>query len=503
MNRDADYPRRRAVVVAVLTIAGVATVAAAAGMAGSATYGAVVSGDEPQYLLTAISLGEDASLDVSDELDAERYRSFHEADLLTQAGEGADGALVSPHDPLLPALLALPVALGGWVAGKAALAVLAGALAGLTLWTAVRRFGVPLGVATPVVAVLAASAPIAVYGQQVYPEVPAALATMAAVAALTGPMRRGGQVALALAVVALPWLAVKYVPVAAALGLIGLLRLWRRRRTPGQRAGRQAAALAGGLAAAGAVYVVAHLAWYGGLTVYAAGEFFQANGGQLAVLGTDPDYVGRARRLVGLLVDRDFGLAAWQPAWLLAVPAGAALVRRRPAGWLVLAVPFTVAWLMATFAAATMHGWWFPGRQVVVVLPLAAIAIAWWAGGGGSGSGPHRSRVLLACGLGALGVWSYVWLAAQAAGGRLTWIVDFAGTADPWYRAWRTVLPDYLDVTVETWALQGGWLLVLGGAAVWAWRRSGREPMGDREPDSDTAAEVSRATPGAGAGQPS
>lgn len=484
--------------MAVVTLAGVATVAAAAGMAGSATYGAVVSGDEPHYLLTAISLGEDASLDVSDELDAERYRPFHEADLATQAGDGAGGARVSPHDPLLPALLALPVALGGWVAGKAALAVLAGALAGLTLWTAVRRFGVPLAVAVPVVAVFAVSAPIVVFGQQVYPEVPAALATMAAVAALAGPLRRRDQVVLGLAVVALPWLAVKYVPVAAALCLIGLLRLWRRRRTSRPGAGRQAVALAGGVALAGAVYIVAHLAWYGGLTVYAAGEFFQANGGQLAVLGTDPDYAGRASRLVGLLVDRHFGLAAWQPAWLLAAPAAAALARRRPPGWLALAVPFTVAWLMATFAAATMHGWWFPGRQVVVVLPLAVIAIAWWAGGGKSGDGPYRSRVLLACGLGALGVWSYLWLAAQAASGRVTWIVDFADTADPWYRVWRSVLPDYMDVTTQTWILQAVWLVVLGGAAVWAWRRSGREPMDGRAPHSGTAAGAPRAAPDAG-----
>ncbi len=489
--------------MAVVTIAGIATAAAAAGMAGSATYGAVVSGDEPHYLLTAISLGEDASLDVSDELAAERYRSFHEADLATQSGEDADGSRVSPHDPLLPGLLALPVALGGWVAGKAALAVLAGALAGLTLWTAVRRFGVPLAVATPVVAVFAVSAPMAVYGQQVYPEVPAALATAAAVAALAGPLRRRDQVVLGLAVVALPWLAVKYVPVAAALCVIGLLRLWRRRRTslPGS-AGRQAVALAGGVALAGAIYIAAHLAWYGGLTVYAAGEFFQANGGQLAVLGTDPDYAGRASRLVGLLVDRDFGLAAWQPAWLLAVPAAAALARRRPPGWLTLAVPFAVAWLTATFAAATMHGWWFPGRQVVVVLPLAVIAIAWWAGDGRSGPRPHRSRVLLVCGLGVLGVWSYLWLAAQAATGRLTWIVDFADTADPWYRVWRSVLPDYMDATTRTWILQAAWLVVLGGAAVWAWRRSGREPLDGRGPYSGAAAGAAQAAPDTGAGRP-
>ena len=42
---------------------------------------------------------------------------------------------------------------------------------------------------------------------------------------------------------------------------------------------------------------------------------------------------------------------------------------------------------MATFVALTMQGWWFPGRQLVVVLPAAVLAIAWWARGGGRAAG--------------------------------------------------------------------------------------------------------------------
>ena len=114
------------------------------------------------------------------------------------------------------------------------------------------------------------------------------------------------------------------------------------------------------------------------LDPYAAGDHFV--GGELSVVGTEPDYLGRSRQLLGLLVDRGFGLAAWQPAWLLAVPAVAALARRRPPGWGALALPLAAGWLVATFVALTMQGWWFAGRQVVVVLPLAALAVAWWTG---------------------------------------------------------------------------------------------------------------------------
>ena len=46
-----------------------------------ATYNAQVTADEPQYLITALSLGEDFDLDISDELEAERFRDFHEVNL--------------------------------------------------------------------------------------------------------------------------------------------------------------------------------------------------------------------------------------------------------------------------------------------------------------------------------------------------------------------------------------------------------------------------------------
>ena len=68
-------------------------------------------------------------------------------------------------------------------------ALAAGAiLAMVTAWTAVRRFGVRQGVALPVVGVFACTAPLATYATQIYPEIPAALAVMVAVAALSGPL---------------------------------------------------------------------------------------------------------------------------------------------------------------------------------------------------------------------------------------------------------------------------------------------------------------------------
>ncbi|MFP5310127.1 MAG: hypothetical protein ACLGIR_11185 [Actinomycetes bacterium] len=436
-----------------------ATLAAVPGAWARSTYGAEASVDEPQYLLTAIALAERRSLDIGPELDAERWREFHAAPLPQQTRPDA-ARRVSPHDPLLPALLAGPVGAFGWRAGRLALASVNGVLAAALCWTAVRRLGVAPRRAAGVALVATASAPLVVYGSQVYPELPAALAVTLAIAAGLGPVGPRTTAGVVAAVVALPWLSVKYVPVAAVLALLHLARVWRAddRRLVGATL-----AAYGGL---GAAYVGLHLVWYGGVTVYAAGDFFAENGGQLAVTGTSPDLLGRTRRLLGLLVDRGFGLAAWQPAWLALLAAVPVLVRRRPPAWAWLVAPLATGWAVATWVAVTMHGWWFAGRHVLHALPAGVLVVAWWLD-------RHATRTgrRLTAGAGLLGVWSAGWLVAGAVLGDHTIVVDPARTGDPWYGVWSRLLPDYLRVTATTWAWHGVWLAVAVVVATRAWRR--------------------------------
>lgn len=420
-----------------------------------ATYGAQVTADEPQYLLSAISLGEDFDLDIGDELAGDRWRAFHEAQLPDQTKPLADGRRVSPHDPLLPALLALPVLLGGWVGAKLALAAMGGLLAASLVWTAVRRFDVPVWLASAVVLGFGVTAPLTVYGAQVYPEVPAALAVTVALAAVTGALDRRGTLALGAAVVALPWLSVKYAPVAVALAAVGLWRLAALDR------GRRALGVCGAWVAAAGAYAVFHRWVYGGWTPYAAGEHFV--GGEFTVAGAHPDYGGRSRRLVGLLLDREFGLAAWAPAYLVAVPAIAAAVRVRPRGWEALLVPLAAGWLTATFVAFTMHGWWWPGRQVVVVMPCVVLGVAWWT------ARVPSARTWLAA-LTAAGMVMWAWLLVELWAHRLTLVVDFFRTRDLLYRAWSSVLPRYRRVSGATWVLQSCWLVALAVLAAFGWR---------------------------------
>jgi hypothetical protein len=468
-------PRRRLWVA--LAVIGVLTTAAATPLAWTHSSRLTrTTGDEPQYLLAAVSLSEDLDLDVSDERSERRYEDiFHRYYLVPQQeAERTDGRLVSPHDPLLPALLATPVRVGGWLSARFALAAMAGALAALVLWVAVRRFGVALPAAVVTVGAFSLAAPLAVYGTQVYPELPAALALTAAVAGATGPPKWRNIALLGVAVVALPWLGVKYVGVAAAIAAVGLVRLaWDRPR--------RALYLGATLAAAAVAYALIHQVIYGGWTAYASAGFLASEGD---VIGVDVDYVGRGLRLVGLLVDRDFGLLAWTPVFLLAVPALAALSRRRPPGWLALAAPIAAGWLTATFVALSMHDWAWPGRQVVVVVPLFALAVAWWAG-------QSAERLRLVALTGTVGVLTYIWVLTDALRERITVVVDFDGTRAPWFRAVGAVLPDYRQASPGMWIRHVAWIGVLALLATVAWRAAGTRPGPVTSPPAhDTRAAV-------------
>ena len=460
--RAVSEVRRWSPVQVAVAVGLVVTAWAALGIPARATYGARTTADEPQYLLTALSLAEDRDLHIDDELAERAYLPFHEVDLPVQTQALTSGREVSPHDPLLPLVLAAPMGLGGWAAAKATMAVLAGVLAALLVWTAHRRFAVPLGVAAVTVLAFGMSAPLAAYATQVYPELPAALAVTVAVACLTGRRGPGALAAVGASVVALPWLGVKYAPVAVALVVVAAWYLWAERRGPAL------VALLGGLAAAGVAYLVAHRVLYGGWTVYAAGDHFV--GGELTVMGNDPDRIGRSRRVVGLLLDRGFGLLPWMPGYLLAVPAFAVLARRRPAGWGALVLPLAAGWATATWVALTMHGWWWPGRQVVVVVPCVVLAVAWWAGQ------VRAARPWVAV-AGVIGVLTWGWLLVEVLDRRLALIIDFEATTNPAYRLARALLPDYADPGAGDWARQTVWLVALAAlasaAAGW-WPRSGR-----------------------------
>ncbi|MGP3916976.1 hypothetical protein [Nonomuraea sp. 10N515B] len=442
---------------AMVLVAAVAIAAAALGIGVRTGFGHHVSSDEPQYLLTALSLFEDRDLDVSDEIAERRWAVFGGTYLPRQTAVLADGRELSPHDPLLAVVLAPAMGLFGWVGAKATLSLLAGALAALVLWVAVRRFAISLPLATAGVLVAFPSAPFAVYGQLVFPELPAALAVTGAVAVLTGDRPR--PLALGALITALPWLSVKYLLPAAILAALALMR-WPNRKP-----------FAAWLAVMGALYLLIHRLVWGGWTVYASGVHFQNDNGEMGVMiGRGFKIVARLLRLVGLFADEGYGIATWQPAWLLLIPALVAVLLLRPPNWEVLAAPLAGGWLVAAFVASTMHGFWWPGRQLVVVLPLALLIVLWWLDRATPGL---RTAAAVA---GASGVVAYGWLLADGYARQIAWASEFTATTYPVYRLIEPLLlPDYRSGFTGSPLPLLGWLAVFGLLA-WYGYRSAREP---------------------------
>ena len=110
-----------------------------------------------------------------------------------------------------------------------------------------------------------------------------------------------------------------------------------------------------------------------------------------------------------------------------------------------------------------MHGWWWPGRQVVVILPALVLLLMQWIG-----RAPHLRKPFLAIGI--TGIVAYLVLAVEATVGRATLIFDFASTSNPLYQAWSRALPDYLAPTTLTWVLHGVWLAVFAGLSAYGWQ---------------------------------
>ena len=209
----------------------------------------------------------------------------------------------------------------------------------------------------------------------------------------------------------------------------------------------------------GTVYLLAHRLLWGSWTVYATGDHFEQTG-EFSVVGVQPDYVGRSLRLVAL-AQRPGLRAGSLAAGLAACCACAGRVDRlagtSSAGHIRAAIvaPLVAGWAVATWPALTMHGFWWPGRQVVVVLPLAALAVLWWIGR----VVPRLQPVALV--LGALGVVHLAALLIDGWAGEITWVVSFETVDDPLYQLLRPFFPDYRSQGPGFWPLHLAWVAVV------------------------------------------
>jgi hypothetical protein len=349
-----------------LLLVGVAALYAGVGLRHAA--GLQVSGDEPHYLVMAQSLWRDHDLDLRNEYDGEAWAEFVPGPLRPHWGAPrADGRPFPAHSPGLPLLLAPAYAALGRE-GCVLLVALAAAAAALVC----RRLALQLTgheAASAAAWVAAAGPPLLFYSFHLYTEAPSALAAGGSLALLLGAPGPAGAALAALGAAALPWLHVKMIPAAAALGLVALLRLRGR-------------ALVAFLAVAGA-----SAASFG---AYYASVFGLAS--PLALYGGVPAdaRVVTWRAWAGLFLDRSFGLLETAPVFLLALAGLPAVARRREA-W-----PHALVGLAVLAPVLSWRMWWGgqcpPARFLVPMVPFLAVAMAlrlsgsptglarWWRG---------------------------------------------------------------------------------------------------------------------------
>jgi hypothetical protein len=204
--------------------------------------------------------------------------------------------------------------------------------------------------------------PLFFYSFHLYTEAPSALAAGGALLLLLGGAGPGRAALAAALAAALPWLHLKMIPAAAALGIVALVRLRGR-------------ALAVFLLVAGAAAL--------GFAAYHAAVFGSPS--PLAVYGGMPPdaRVATWRSFVGLLLDRSFGLLPAAPVFLLAL-AGLPFLLRKRAAW-----PHALVGLAVLAPVLTWRMWWGgqcpPARFLVPLVPVLATAVALRVSGSATG----------------------------------------------------------------------------------------------------------------------
>lgn len=327
------------------------------------------TGDEPHYLLAAHSLVTDLDLDLSNNYQQLDYLAFYYSrDITPQARTTAGGGQILNHYPGLSVLIAPAYALGGRLGVLLMQAILGGLLAGITFRLAahISRDERAALVATLAVAF---SPPLLMYLYLVYPELIGALLSAVVLYYLVGvsEMGRGGEAAVLLSLMALPWLNRRFIPLAV---ILALLLVWAWRERPGRRWRPLAVTLVS----------VGLLLWFNSRLAAPVRADITAPVGAAGLWL-------RLGRGIGWLLDQQRGLLIYGPVYLSAAGGLLPLSKRPVRSWATV-LPFLLAWGVTTVAGGFWIAWEMGPRYLVVGLPGLAplLALAWrrplwrWAG---------------------------------------------------------------------------------------------------------------------------
>ena len=371
-------------------------------------FGSAVHGDEPRYLLYCESLYQGLGFEISglqpaievinnkhriwrnfrllttklpDELRqlatdaatwlAEPSRRFNRArEVPTNILIGKDGGVYMKHQPglsflMLPAYV-IDRQVGGVTVGYEfplriwavnAFFLVAYVALVLLILSFLRRLGYTRPVAFVATLAVTLTLPVAAFPFQFYPEVIAGILVCLVAGYVCRPWKSAASSFLIGALAGyLPWLHVRFMGVALVLAVTAGITL--------RRDARRLCGFAFGFA-----MVLACLSLYVyGITgsVVPTALWYADDAGAVLTL------TGAIRGSWAYLLDRDWGVLAYAPVFLLALPGFASCQRR--AAWLCVLLP---AALIVPAAGHTLHAaGTTPGRLITAVVPLAAVPLA-------------------------------------------------------------------------------------------------------------------------------
>jgi hypothetical protein len=328
--------------------------------------------DEPHYLIIMQSLVFDRDLDLTNNYASEAYREFY-PDRLPDIHAIQVGPWQYPiRDLGLPVIASLPFAIAGRAGVVALMSLVAVALAA-QLYLACRDLRITHRPALLGTALVCVTHPLLTYTTQIYPELLAALAFVAA-ARLVRAGRGATPLALASASVCigvLPWLSTRAALIAVGVGIVIAYFALRPLAIPAASSAQRVLRLAtAALPFLALVLALSFLNWrLFGRFMPGAGYYLVSD--QQPILTFAP-HVGA----LGLLFDRTFGLIPRAPIYLVGALGAVMLWRHRSPALAAL----LLGWLAAFIYVASLAFWWAdggpPSRYLVAGLPFLAVLLA-------------------------------------------------------------------------------------------------------------------------------
>ncbi len=376
------------------------------------TYLNPTTGDEPFYLMTAISLIRDGDLNECNNYiqhdEAAIYPSFYgvsstgsgyvnfPADwrgwpgspfplpphpaIISPASrqcssnynqypvnyDNPNGELYSKHGLGLSLLVAPAFAIGGRIVVVFFLCLL-GAMLAANVYLLARESVVNVGAAVLTWVAFAFTVPQMPYSFLIFPELPAALLTLYAFRRIRRWKNNLWQViGMGLCVAFLPWLHYRFAPICVGLAIYYIYQMRRHRKDPGSKLIRNNVLLGGIVGVSAVLLMLLFFTRYG--TPW-------PNGSDHAGIN---DVAGTLRGAVGLFLDQQWGLFVASPIFILLL-VGIILMWvmpgwRRDLGWIAaVSVPY---FLVIANYAQWWGEWCPPGRYLESILPLFALPFA-------------------------------------------------------------------------------------------------------------------------------